>query len=98
MLLLGLTEFSGFIGLLALVVAAATLSNVMGFLHIPQDLAKFISALELSPHSLILTLAVSAGLVAYILSACRRDPQISEGGVIAEAGSIRPSCFSDSQC
>jgi tripartite ATP-independent transporter DctM subunit len=40
-----------------LVVAAATLSNVMGFLHVPQDLARFISALDLSPHSLIMTLA-----------------------------------------
>lgn len=41
---------------IGLVVAAATLANVMGFLHIPQQLAGYIAGLQLSPHALILTL------------------------------------------
>ncbi len=41
-----------------ILVAAAFLSTAMGFLHVPQDVAMAISALDLSPAGLILVLAV----------------------------------------
>lgn len=39
-------------------IAAAFLSTAMGFLHVPQDVARAIAALELSPGALIFVLAV----------------------------------------
>ena len=41
-----------------ILIAAAFLSTAMGFLHVPQDVAKAIGALNLSPSGLIVILAV----------------------------------------
>ncbi|MEI4488811.1 TRAP transporter large permease subunit [Frigidibacter sp. MR17.14] len=41
-----------------ILIAAAFLSTAMGFLHVPQDVARAISGLNLSPGQLILVLAV----------------------------------------
>ena len=41
-----------------ILIAAAFLSTAMGFLHVPQDVAKAISAFDLSPYGLIVILAV----------------------------------------
>jgi len=42
----------------SILVAAAFLSTAMGYLHVPQDLAAAIGALELSPYGLIVILAL----------------------------------------
>jgi C4-dicarboxylate transporter DctM subunit len=42
----------------SILVAAAFLSTAMGYLHVPQDLAAGIGALELSPYGLIVILAL----------------------------------------
>ncbi|MBE7638388.1 TRAP transporter large permease subunit [Sneathiella sp. P13V-1] len=42
----------------SLVIAAALLSTTMGYLHLPQNIAASISALELSPYALMAILAV----------------------------------------
>ena len=41
-----------------ILIAAAFLSTAMGFLHVPQDVAKAIGAMNLSPYALIVILAV----------------------------------------
>ncbi len=41
-----------------ILIAAAFLSTAMGFLHVPQDVAKAIGAMNLSPYALIAILAV----------------------------------------
>lgn len=41
-----------------ILIAAAFLSTAMGFLHVPQDVANAIGALDLSPYGLIVILAV----------------------------------------
>ena len=41
-----------------ILIAAAFLSTAMGFLHVPQDVAKAISAMNLSPYGLIIILAI----------------------------------------
>ena len=41
-----------------ILIAAAFLSTAMGFLHVPQDVAKAIGALDLSPFGLIIILAI----------------------------------------
>lgn len=41
-----------------ILIAAAFLSTAMGFLHVPQDVAKAIAALKLSPSALIFVLAL----------------------------------------
>ncbi|MBT8414590.1 MAG: TRAP transporter large permease subunit [Boseongicola sp.] len=42
----------------AILIAAAFLSTAMGFLHVPQDVANAIGALDLSPYQLIFILAI----------------------------------------
>ena len=41
-----------------ILIAAAFLSTAMGFLHVPQDVAKAIGGLDLSPYGLIVILAI----------------------------------------
>ena len=55
--LIGATTISAMV--CPILVAAAFLSTAMGYLHVPQDLASAIGALELSPYGLIAILTCS---------------------------------------
>ncbi|MSP67262.1 MAG: TRAP transporter large permease subunit [Alphaproteobacteria bacterium] len=52
----------------SILVAAAFLSSAMGYLHVPQDTARFIGYLELSPYMLIVVLSIL-----YLILGCFLD-------------------------